>query len=493
MGCKDCDIGLIGLAVMGQNLVLNMLDHGFKVCVHNRTVATMEKFVQKEKSRKNLCGAKTPEELVACLAKPRKIILLVKAGEAVDIFIEKLLPLLEKGDIIIDGGNSAFGDTDRRYKYLESKGILYVGSGVSGGEEGARNGPSLMPGGHPEAWPHIKKIFQAIAAKAPTGEPCCDWTGTGGAGHFVKMVHNGIEYGDMQLISEVYFILTKYLSLSSEETAKVFDEWNKTGLESYLIEITRDILLFKDNSGGYLIDKIRDVPGQKGTGKWSTISGLELGSPITLIAESVFSRSLAAMKKERMEASKILTGPINVPDVEKYKKMHFDEKKNVIEQIRCALYASKIVSYAQGFMLLQKARAEFGWELNLGAIALMWRGGCIIRSRFLQDIKDAYTRNPELTNLLLDPFFQKTVDGCQAYWRSTICMSVQAGIPVPGISSALAFYDAFRTARLPANLIQAQRDFFGAHMYELEDAPGQWHHTDWTGVGGTTTASAYQA
>ncbi|VDL16340.1 unnamed protein product [Hymenolepis diminuta] len=479
----SCDIGLIGLAVMGQNLVLNMLDHGFKVCVHNRTVATIDKFLEQEKSRKNLCGAKSPQELVACLVKPRKIMLLVKAGEAVDAFIEKLLPLLEKGDIIIDGGNSAFEDTNRRCKHLESNGLLYVGCGVSGGEEGARHGPSLMPGGNSAAWPHIKDIFQSIAAKSPTGEPCCDWTGTDGAGHFVKMVHNGIEYGDMQLISEAYFLFTNYLNLSSEEIAQVFDEWNKGELESYLIEITRDILRFKDGSGSYLIDKIRDASGQKGTGKWTVISGLERGSPITLIgkSESVFSRHLSAMKDERMKASKILTGPTNVPE------------KDVIEQIRRALYASKVVSYAQGFMLLQKARDDFGWELNLGAIALMWRGGCIIRSRFLQDIKEAYSRNPKLTNLLLDPFFHKVVTDCQAGWRSVVCMSVQAGIPAPGFSSALAFYDAFRSARLPANLIQAQRDYFGAHMYEIEGLPGQWHHTDWTGTGGSTTASTYQA
>ncbi|KAM3179631.1 hypothetical protein ACTXT7_000218 [Hymenolepis weldensis] len=526
---KSYDIGLIGLAVMGQNLVLNMLDHGFKVCVHNRTVATIDKFLEQEKSRKNLCGAKSPQELVACLGKPRKIMLLVKAGEAVDAFIEKLLPLLEKGDIIIDGGNSAFEDTNRRCKYLESNGLLYVGCGVSGGEEGARHGPSLMPGGNSAAWPHIKDLFQSIAAKSPTGEPCCDWTGTNGAGHFVKMVHNGIEYGDMQLISEAYFLFTNYLNLSSEEIAQVFDEWNKGELESYLIEITRDILRFKDGSGSYLIDKIRDASGQKGTGKWTVISGLERGSPITLVAESVFSRDLSAMKDERMKASKILTGPTNVPEVEKYKKASFEEKKDVIEQIRrlarvatkahssnecsssdnytrfnqcgrqfhspvvLALYASKVVSYAQGFMLLQKARDDFGWELNLGGIALMWRGGCIIRSRFLQDIKEAYSRNPKLTNLLLDPFFHKVVTDCQAGWRSVVCMSVQAGIPAPGFSSALAFYDAFRSARLPANLIQAQRDYFGAHMYEIEGLPGQWHHTDWTGAGGSTTASTYQA
>ncbi|VDO03084.1 unnamed protein product [Rodentolepis nana] len=529
--CKGCDIGLIGLAVMGQNLVLNMLDHGFKVCVHNRTVATVDKFIEQEKSRKNLCGAKSLEEFVACLAKPRKIMLLVKAGQAVDAFIEKLVPLLERGDVIIDGGNSEFEDTNRRCDYLESKGILYVGSGVSGGEEGARNGPSLMPGGNPLAWPLIKDIFQSISAKAPTGEPCCDWTGTGGAGHFVKMVHNGIEYGDMQLISEAYSLLSKYLNLSPVEIAQVFDEWNKGELESYLIEITRDILRFKDDSGSFLLDKIRDVSGQvklkpgsyahkyskifkadgwasffllldrssflsrskkKGTGKWSVISGIERGSPITLIAESVFSRNLSAMKDERMEASKILTGPTNAPEVEKYKKISLEGKKNVIEQIRQALYASKVVSYAQGFMLLQKASNDFGWELNLGSIALTWRGGCIIRSRFLQNINAAYNHNPKLTNLLLDSFFHKVLTDCQAGWRSAVCMSVLAGIPAPGFSSALAFYDAFRSARLPANLIQAQRDYFGAHMYEIEGKPGQWHHTDWSGTGGNTTSSTYQ-
>nr|CUU97628.1 hypothetical transcript [Hymenolepis microstoma] len=475
--CKECDIGLIGLAV----------------CVHNRTVATVDKFIEQEKSRKNLCGAKSLEEFVACLAKPRKIMLLVKAGQAVDAFIEKLVPLLEKGDVIIDGGNSEFEDTNRRCDYLASKGILYVGSGVSGGEEGARHGPSLMPGGNSLAWPLIKDIFQSISAKSPTGEPCCEWTGTGGAGHFVKMVHNGIEYGDMQLISEAYSLLSKYLNLSPVEVAQVFDEWNKGELESYLIEITRDILRFKDGSGSFLLDKIRDASGQKGTGKWTVISGLERGSPITLIAESVFSRSLSAMKDERMEASKILPGPTNVPEVEKYKKIPLEEKKDVIEQIRRALYASKVVSYAQGFMLLQKASNDFGWELNLGSIALTWRGGCIIRSRFLQDINTAFNRNPKLTNLLLDPFFHKIITDCQAGWRSAVCMSVLAGIPAPGFSSALAFYDAFRSARLPANLIQAQRDYFGAHMYEIEGMPGQWHHTDWTGTGGSTTSSTYQA
>ncbi|KAL5967936.1 6-phosphogluconate dehydrogenase decarboxylating [Taenia solium] len=488
---------------MGQNLVLNMLDHGFKVCVFNRTVSKVDAFVCREGKRQNLCGARTAAELVDCLAKPRKIIILVKAGQAVDDFIEILIPLLEPGDIIIDGGNSAFTDTDRRCKYLESIGLLFVGSGVSGGEEGARTGPSLMPGGHPEAWPHIKNIFQSISAKTPKGEPCCDWAsshfknstcvGSGGAGHFVKMVHNGIEYGDMQLISEAYFLLTKYLCLTAAETAKVFDEWNKGELESYLIQITRDILAFNDESGTPLLEKIRDVSGQKGTGKWTTICGLERGCPITLIAESVFSRSLSSMKRERVEASKILSGPPLIPEIDKYGKTKLEEKGKEVELVRRALYASKIVSYAQGFMLLQKACEEFGWDLDLGAIALIWRGGCVIRSRFLGDIKEAYTRNPSLTNLLLDPFFKNAIDQCQESWRSIVCMSVKAGIPVPGFSSALAFFDAFRSARLPANLIQAQRDYFGAHLYELEASPGTWHHTDWTGGGGTTTASSYQA
>ncbi|CDS40863.1 6 phosphogluconate dehydrogenase [Echinococcus multilocularis] len=493
MSCSGCDIGLIGLAVMGQNLVLNMLDHGFKVCVFNRTVSKVDEFVCRESKRKNLCGARTAAELVTSLVKPRKIIILVKAGQAVDDFIEILIPLLEPGDIIIDGGNSAFADTDRRCHYLKSNGLLFVGSGVSGGEEGARTGPSLMPGGHAEAWPHIKNIFQSISAKTPTGEPCCDWVGSGGSGHFVKMVHNGIEYGDMQLISEAYFLLTKYLCLTAAEAAKVFDKWNEGELESYLIQITRDILAFNDESGTPLLEKIRDVSGQKGTGKWTTICGLERGCPITLIAESVFSRSLSSMKKERIEASRILSGPPLVLESDKYGKTQLEEKGEEVELIRRALYASKIVSYAQGFMLLQKAREEFGWDLNLGAIALMWRGGCIIRSRFLGDIKEAYARNPGLTNLLLDPFFRNAIDHCQESWRSVVCMSVKAGIPVPGFSSALAFFDAFRSARLPSNLIQAQRDYFGAHLYELEAFPGTWHHTDWTGGGGKSTSSTYQA
>ncbi|VDM19592.1 unnamed protein product [Hydatigera taeniaeformis] len=459
-----CDIGLIGLAVMGQNLVLNMLDHGFKV----------DAFVSREVERKNLCGARTAPEFVDCLAKPRKIMILVKAGQPVDDFIEILVPLLDRGDIIIDGGNSAFTDTDRRCKYLDSVGLLFVGSGVSGGEEGARTGPSLMPGGNHEACWH-------------------GLVGSGGAGHFVKMVHNGIEYGDMQLISEAYFLLTKYLCLTAAEASKVFDEWNKGELESYLIQITRDILAFNDESGTPLLEKIRDVSGQKGTGKWTTICGLERGCPITLIAESVFSRSLSSMKKERMEASKVLSGPSVTPEIEKYGKVKLEEKREEVELIRKALYASKIVSYAQGFMLLQKACEEFGWDLDLGAIALIWRGGCIIRSRFLGDIKTAYTRDPDLTNLLLDPFFKKAINRCQDSWRSIVCVSAKTGIPTPGFSSALAFFDAFRSARLPANLIQAQRDYFGAHLYELETSPGTWHHTDWTGGGGSTTSSSYQA
>ncbi|KAL7062448.1 hypothetical protein AAHC03_0689 [Spirometra sp. Aus1] len=468
-GRGNADIGLIGLAVMGQNLVLNMLDH--------------------EKDRKNLCGAKTVNEFVSSLAKPRVVMLLVKAGKPVDDFIELLLPLLEQGDIVIDGGNSEFADTERRCKYLEEKGLLYVGSGVSGGEEGARYGPSLMPGGNPKAWPRIKNIFQSIAAKAPDGEPCCDWAGSGGAGHFVKMVHNGIEYGDMQLISEAYHLLRSYLNLSVDEISKVFDEWNKGELESYLIAITRDILSFKDSKGVITVDQIRDVSGQKGTGKWTTICGLERGCPITLIAESVFARMLSSMKKERLEASKVLPGPV---ETSKGSQLSYEDKNSFIEDVRQALYASKIVSYAQGFMLLQKAREEFGWDLNLGAIALMWRGGCIIRSRFLGDIKAAFTKNPNLTNLLLDPFFKGIIERCQCSWRTVVCKGVGAGIPMPGFSSALAFYDAIRSARLPANLIQAQRDYFGAHQYELESAPGTWYHTDWTGHGGNTTSSTYQ-
>lgn len=479
----SADIALIGLAVMGQNLILNMDDHGYVVCAYNRTTEKVDKFLANEAKGTKIIGAHSMKEMVEKLKKPRRVMLLVKAGSAVDDFIEQLLPLLEKGDIIIDGGNSEYTDSQRRTKYLEERGILFVGSGVSGGEEGARFGPSLMPGGNPNAWPAIKDIFQSIAAKAD-GEPCCDWIGNDGSGHFVKMVHNGIEYGDMQLICEAYHLLKDGLGLSHDEIGEVFEKWNKTELDSFLIEITRDIMKFKDTDGKPLVNKILDSAGQKGTGKWTAVASLEYGMPLTLIGESVFARFLSALKKERVEASKILTGPKQVLDV---------NKNEFIEHIRKALYASKIVSYAQGFMLLRQAAKHFNWSLNYGSIALMWRGGCIIRSKFLGNIKSAFDKNPQLNNLLLDNFFKAELEKCQDSWRKTVSQAVLDGIPTPCFSTALAFYDGYRTAYLPANLIQAQRDYFGAHTYELLDKPGQFVHTNWTGRGGNVSASSYNA
>uniref|UniRef100_A0A8C3ULM0 6-phosphogluconate dehydrogenase, decarboxylating n=1 Tax=Catharus ustulatus TaxID=91951 RepID=A0A8C3ULM0_CATUS len=477
------DIALIGLAVMGQNLVLNMNDHGFVVCVYNRTVSKVDDFLANEAKGTKVIGAHSLQEMVSTLKKPRRIILLVKAGSAVDDFINKLAPLLETGDIIIDGGNSEYRDTTRRCKELQAKGILFVGSGVSGGEEGARYGPSLMPGGAKEAWPHIKTIFQSIAAKVGSGEPCCDWVGEEGAGHFVKMVHNGIEYGDMQLICEAYHLMKDVVGMEHDEMAKVFQEWNKTELDSFLIEITANILKFKDSDGKYLLPKIRDSAGQKGTGKWTAISALEYGVPVTLIGEAVFARCLSSLKDERVQASKVLAGP---------KATQFSGNKAAfLEDIRKALYASKIISYAQGFMLLRQAAKEFGWTLNYGGIALMWRGGCIIRSVFLGKIKDAFDQNPELQNLLLDDFFKRAVENCQDSWRRVISTGVQIGIPMPCFTTALSFYDGYRHETLPANLIQAQRDYFGAHTYELLSKPGTFIHTNWTGHGGNVSSSAY--
>ncbi|XDA81656.1 hypothetical protein R6Z07F_011587 [Ovis aries] len=481
----QADIALIGLAVMGQNLILNMNDHGFVVCAFNRTVSKVDDFLANEAKGTKVLGAHSLEEMVSKLKKPRRIILLVKAGQAVDNFIEKLVPLLDIGDIIIDGGNSEYRDTMRRCRDLKDKGILFVGSGVSGGEDGARYGPSLMPGGNKEAWPHIKAIFQGIAAKVGTGEPCCDWVGDDGAGHFVKMVHNGIEYGDMQLICEAYHLMKDVLGLGHKEMAKAFEEWNKTELDSFLIEITASILKFQDADGKHLLPKIRDSAGQKGTGKWTAISALEYGVPVTLIGEAVFARCLSSLKDERIQASKKLKGPQNIP---------FEgDKKSFLEDIRKALYASKIISYAQGFMLLRQAATEFGWTLNYGGIALMWRGGCIIRSVFLGKIKDAFDRNPGLQNLLLDDFFKSAVENCQDSWRRAISTGVQAGIPMPCFTTALSFYDGYRHAMLPANLIQAQRDYFGAHTYELLAKPGQFIHTNWTGHGGSVSSSSYNA
>ncbi|MDX9934031.1 MAG: decarboxylating NADP(+)-dependent phosphogluconate dehydrogenase [Sphaerochaetaceae bacterium] len=482
---KKADIGLIGLAVMGQNLVLNMNDHGYTVAVFNRTVSKVDDFLNDAaKGRTTIIGTHSMEELVATLAKPRKVMLMVKAGEVVDQFIQQLLPLLDKGDVIIDGGNSHYPDTTRRTAELREKGILYIGTGVSGGEEGARRGPSIMPGGNVAAWPLVKPILQAISAKVDDGNPCCDWVGEDGAGHYVKMVHNGIEYGDMQMICEAYDLLRLGLGLDHEQLYEVFDEWNKGELDSYLIEITRDIMAVKDDDGQPLVTKILDRAGQKGTGKWTGISSLELGVPVTLIVEAVYARCLSALKHERVRASKVIKGPDQSID---------GEKKVLIEEVRKALLASKIVSYAQGYMLMREAAKENGWKLNYGGIALMWRGGCIIRSVFLGKIKDAFDRNANLDNLLVDPYFTDVMDECQEAWRNTISRAVKAGIPTPAMSSALAFFDGYRSAKLPANLLQAQRDYFGAHTYERIDKPeGEFFHTNWTGTGGNVASSTYQ-
>jgi 6-phosphogluconate dehydrogenase len=478
------DLALIGLAVMGQNLILNMNDHGFTVVAFNRTVSKVDEFLAKEAKGTKVVGAHSVAEMCQKLKKPRRVMMLVKAGEAVDEFIHQVIPHLEKGDIIIDGGNSLYQDTARRWKEVESKGLLYIGTGVSGGEEGARRGPSIMPGGSPAAWPHVKAIFQSVSAKVEGGVPCCDWVGEGGAGHYVKMVHNGIEYGDMQLICEAYQLMRDGLGLSAAQMHDVFAEWNSGVLDSYLIEITRDILGFKEKDGSPLVDKILDTAGQKGTGKWTVIDSMELGIPITLIAEAVYSRCVSALKEERVAASKVLTGPAP--------KIVAQDQKVFINSIRDALYASKIISYAQGYMLMRAAAKQYGWNLNYGGIALMWRGGCIIRSRFLGKIKDAFTANPNLTNLLLDPYFKGEIDRCQAGWREVLATAVRAGIPAPAFSTALAFYDSYRCGRLPANLLQAQRDYFGAHTYERIDTPrGQFHHTNWTGRGGETASSTY--
>lgn len=483
-GDAKADIALIGLAVMGQNLILNMNDHGFVVCAYNRTVEKVDRFLANEAKGTKIIGAHSVQEMVSKLKKPRRVMMLVKAGSAVDAFIDQLVPLLEKGDIIIDGGNSEYTDSQRRCKSLKEKGILFVGSGVSGGEDGARYGPSLMPGGAPEAWPHIKPVFQSIAAHIGK-EPCCDWVGEDGAGHYVKMVHNGIEYGDMQVICEAYHLMKDALGMGEDEISKILIEWNKGELDSFLIDITKDILAFKDKDGTALVTKIRDSAGQKGTGKWTAISALDKGIPVTLIGEAVFARCLSSLKDERVDASKQLKGP----SVTKYS----GNKKEFVEHIRKALYASKIVSYAQGFMLLREAARQYGWNLNYGGIALMWRGGCIIRSVFLGNIKEAFDKDSELKNLLLDDFFKKEIQKCQDSWRKVVCAAVTLGIPTPTFSSALAFYDGYRSATLPANLIQAQRDYFGAHTYELLSAPGKFVHTNWTGHGGNVSSSTYNA
>lgn len=479
------DIALIGLAVMGQNLILNMNDHGFTVVAYNRTVSKVDEFLNKEARGTNVIGAHSIEEMVGALKRPRRVMMLVKAGAPVDEFIEQLLPHLQPGDIIIDGGNSLYQDTMRRTKYVESKGLLYIGTGVSGGEEGARRGPSIMPGGSPAAWPHVKEIFQKVAAKVEDGTPCCDWVGENGAGHYVKMVHNGIEYGDMQLICEAYQLMKDGLGMTAEEMHEVFAEWNKGDLDSFLIEITRDILAFKDEDGQPLLDKILDTAGQKGTGKWTVISSQELGVPITLMSEAVYARCVSALKDERVAAAKKLKGP---------KPKISTDRKKFVEDIRLALYASKIISYAQGYMLMRAAAKEYKWNLNYGGIALMWRGGCIIRSRFLGRIKEAFDKNPKLTNLLLDKFFKGEIKKAQRSWRNVAAAAAKKGIPVPAFSTALAFYDAYRCERLPANLLQAQRDYFGAHTYERLDRPrGQFFHTNWTGRGGETASGTYNA
>ncbi len=482
---KKADIGLVGLAVMGENLVMNMESKGFTVAVYNRSTEKVKNFVEGRAAGRNIIGCYSVEELAANLEKPRKIMMMVKAGSAVDELIEQLLPYLEEGDILIDGGNSHFPDTIRRTAYVESRGLLYVGSGVSGGEEGALNGPSLMPGGSEAAWPYIKPIFQAICAKVDDGAPCCDWVGENGAGHFVKMVHNGIEYGDMQLICEAYQLMRDGLGMSADEMHDVFAAWNETELDSYLIEITRDILGYKDENGETTVNYILDSAGQKGTGKWTAVSALDEGVPLTLIGEAVFARCLSAMKDERVNAEKMF--PKNIPVFE-------GDKAAFIECIRQALYASKIISYAQGYTLMSTAAKTYNWNLNYGGIALMWRGGCIIRSVFLGKIKDAYDKNPALENLLLDDYFAETIKHLVPAWREVVAYAVKIGVPMPAFSSALNYFDGYTTASLPANLLQAQRDYFGAHTYKRVDQPrDQVFHTNWTGHGGSTSAGTYNA
>ena len=482
---QKADIGLIGLAVMGENLVLNMESKGYTVAVFNRTTAKVDRFINGRGKGKKFIGTHSIQEFMDALERPRKVMLLVKAGKPVDDFIEQILPFMDEGDIIIDGGNSHFPDTIRRTKYVESKGLLYIGTGVSGGEEGALLGPSMMPGGSEKAWTYVKDIFQSVSAKVEDGTACADWVGSDGAGHFVKTVHNGIEYGDMQLISEAYMIMKNLLGMNADEMHEVFSEWNQGELDSYLIEITADILKYKDEDGSPLVEKILDTAGQKGTGKWTAIASLDLGVPLTLVAESVFARALSFQKEERVKASKILTGP----------EIRFTgDKKEFIENIRQALYASKVISYAQGYSLLREAAKEYNWDLNYGNIALLWRGGCIIRSIFLGKIKEAYDKNPELPNLILDPYFKNIIDNAQESWRKIVSTTINNGIPVPSMAAALTYYDGYRNERLPANLLQAQRDYFGAHTYERVDKPrGEFFHTNWTGRGGDTTSNTYTA
>ena len=479
------NFGLIGAAVMGSNLALNMASHGYSVAVYSRTAEHVRAFVEGPAKGKDIIGCYSLEELLANLEKPRRMLMMIKAGAPVDMMIDKLLPMLDPGDILIDGGNSHFPDTIRRCKKVEDAGFLYIGMGVSGGEEGALTGPSLMPGGSPAAWPYVKDILQTIAAHTASGEPCCDWIGEGGAGHFVKMVHNGIEYGDMQLICEAYQLMRFMLGMTPDEISATLTEWNKGELDSYLIEITRDILAVKDEDGQPLVDKILDTAGQKGTGKWTAIAALDEGVPLTLIGEAVFARCLSAIKEERVAASKVLHGPA---------VKFTGNREAFLNAIRQALYASKIISYAQGYALMRQAAKDYGWNLNYGGIALMWRGGCIIRSVFLGKIKDAFTVNPELTNLLLDPYFHEAVESRQDGWRKVCAEAIMNGIPVPAFASALSYFDGYRSERLPANVLQAQRDYFGAHTYERVDKPrGEFFHTNWTGKGGNIVASTYNA
>ncbi len=481
---RTSDLGLIGMAVMGQNLVLNMSDHGCTVAVYNRTTSRVDNFIENRAQGRDIIGTHSIEELISALKRPRRVMLMIKSGKPVDLVIDQLLPHMEDGDIIIDGGNSNYKDTMRRTEYVESKGLLYIGTGVSGGEEGARHGPSIMPGGSPEAWPHVKSILQDIAAKVD-GVPCCDWMGEDGAGHYVKMTHNGIEYGDMELISESYFILKHLLGMTNEEMHQVFADWNEGKLDSYLIEITRDILGFKDGDGAYAIDYILDTAGQKGTGKWTAVSSLEMGIPLTLITEAVQARFLSALLEERKAAAEVLSGP----------EPSFDgDRESFVQDLHNALYASKIISYTQGFMLLRAAAEEYDWNLEFGNIAKVWRGGCIIRSAFLGNIMEAFDKNSDLVNLLLDDYFQAEVEAAQAGWRRVVATAVQQGLPVPSLASALSFYDGYRRERVSANMIQAQRDYFGAHTYERVDRPrGEHFHTNWTGTGGDVTSSAYNA
>ncbi|MDA7933027.1 decarboxylating NADP(+)-dependent phosphogluconate dehydrogenase [Mariniblastus sp.] len=482
---SDADIGLIGLAVMGENLVLNMASNGYNVVVYNRTTSKVDEFLAGRAAGKTIGGAHSLEELCSKLARPRRVMIMVKAGAAVDKVIDGLLPHLDEGDILIDGGNSEFPDSIRRTDDLAARGILFIGTGVSGGEEGALKGPSIMPGGNPAAWSHVKPIFQSIAAKTDAGEPCCEWVGRGGAGHFVKMVHNGIEYGDMQMICETYQMMKDGLGMSNQQMHDVFSKWNDGVLDSYLIEITRDILGYVDEDGTSTVDVILDKAGQKGTGKWTAISALDVGQPLTLIGEAVFARCLSALKDERVSASKVLKGPDSKFD---------GDPEALVNDLEQALYASKIVSYAQGYQLMRAISDEKDWELNYGAIALMWRGGCIIRSAFLGNIRDAFEKDAGLTNLLLDPFFESAVENAQSAWRRVVATAATLGIPMPAISAALAYFDGYRTERLPANLLQAQRDYFGAHTYERTDRPpGEYFHTNWTGRGGTTASSTYNA